>query len=108
MSTSTTVDNVIINVPREYSMNKYLYALILVIATSTIVMIPHAIAKKSAFDIGLSDGKRDAKASTPTSTMTPDQVDCESPDNLSGQDSVDYCKGYEQGFAQENNILLGK
>jgi hypothetical protein len=42
------------------------------------------------------------------STMTSDDVDCESPDNLSGQDSIDYCKGYDQGFAQQNNVMAEK
>jgi hypothetical protein len=72
------------------------------------IAVPHAIANKSIFDKGLRDGERDAKTMTPTSTMIPDQVDCESPDNLSGQDSIDYCKGYEQGFVQQNNMMLGK
>jgi hypothetical protein len=40
--------------------------------------------------------------------MTSDDVDCESPDNLSGQDSIDYCKGYEQGFAEQNNVMAEK
>jgi hypothetical protein len=40
--------------------------------------------------------------------MTSDDVDCESPDNLFGQDSIDYCTGYQQGFAeQNNNMMLG-
>ena len=44
----------------------------------------------------------------PQSTTMPDDVDCESPDNLSGQDSIDYCKGYEQGFAEQNNMMAEK
>jgi hypothetical protein len=46
-----------------------------------------------------------AKTFTATSTTSPDDVDCESPENLSGQDSIDYCKGYEQGFTEQNNMM---
>jgi hypothetical protein len=85
--------------------------------------VPHAIAKESIFDKGLSDGQKDAKtmasisaatarsanATAPAANMmTPDDVDCESPDNLSGQDSIDYCKGYDKGFAEQNNLMQGK
>jgi hypothetical protein len=85
------------------------------------IVAAHAIAKESIFNKGLKDGEKDAKTvaltSTTTSnqktmiassTMTSDDVDCESPDNLSGQDSIDYCKGYEQGFAEQNNIMAEK
>jgi hypothetical protein len=72
----------------------------------------HPIANKAIFDKGLIDGQRDAqiniKTMRPTSTTTSDDVDCESPDNLSGQDSIDYCKGYENGLAGQNNMMLGK
>jgi hypothetical protein len=71
-----------------------------------------AIVNTSVFDKGLSDGERDAKivakTMTPSTTTTPDNVDCESPANLSDQDSIDYCKGYEQGFTQQNNIMAVK
>jgi REJ domain len=82
---------------------------------------PHAIAKESLFNKGLKDGEKDAKdvassssatsdqkTMAPTSTTTTDDVDCESPDNLSGQDSIDYCKGYEQGFTEQNNLMAEK
>jgi REJ domain len=82
---------------------------------------PHPIVKESLFNKGLNDGEKDAKevASTSSaksdqktmaapSTTTPDDVDCESPDNLSGQDSIDYCKGYEQGFTEQNNLMAEK
>jgi hypothetical protein len=49
-----------------------------------------------------------AKTMRPTSSMTSDDVDCESPGNLFGQDSIDYCKGYENGLAGQNNMMLGK
>jgi hypothetical protein len=72
----------------------------------------HPIANKAIFDKGLIDGQRDTqinvKTMRPTSTTTSDDVDCESPDNLSGQDSIDYCKGYENGLAGQNNLMLGK
>jgi hypothetical protein len=74
----------------------------------------HPIAKKPIFDKGQSDGARDAqlvaKSTRPTSHMTSDDVDCESPDNLIGQDSIDYCTGYQQGFAEQNNnnMMLGR
>jgi hypothetical protein len=65
------------------------------------------------FDKGLSDRQKDAKTTakmntktmTSTSATSSDDVDCESPENLSGQDSIDYCKGYDQGFAQQNNVM---
>ncbi|MFL6325654.1 MAG: hypothetical protein ACJ72C_12990, partial [Nitrososphaeraceae archaeon] len=78
-----------------------------------------AIAKDSIFNKGLSDGEKDAKEIAPPISairsdqktiepMTSDDVDCESPDNLSGQDSIDYCKGYDQGFAEQNNMMAEK
>ncbi|MFL6403980.1 MAG: hypothetical protein ACJ71M_10940, partial [Nitrososphaeraceae archaeon] len=78
-----------------------------------------AIAKESIFNKGLSDGEKDAKEIAPPPSairsdqktiepMTSDDVDCESPDNLSGQDSIDYCKGYDQGFAEQNNMMAEK
>jgi hypothetical protein len=85
------------------------------------IAVPHAIAKESLFDKGVSDGEKDAKeiappsamrsdqkTNAPSSVMTSDDVDCESPDNLSGQDSIDYCKGYDQGFAEQNNMMAEK
>jgi hypothetical protein len=85
------------------------------------IVAPHAIGKESIFNKGLKDGEKDAKevastssatsdqkAMTATSTMTSDDVDCESPDNLSGQDTIDYCKGYEQGYAEQHNMMAEK
>jgi hypothetical protein len=73
------------------------------------IAVPHPIAKESVFDKGLSDGEKDAKEiAPPPSVMRSDDVDCESPDNMSGQDSIDYCKGYEQGFAEQNNMMAEK
>jgi hypothetical protein len=40
--------------------------------------------------------------------LTTDNVDCESPSNLSGQDSIRFCNGYEDGFVAKNNALLKK
>jgi hypothetical protein len=97
---------------------------ILPAATDDNLIVSHqAIAKESLFNKGQKDGKRDAKifASTPSTatsnqktnaptstTMTPDDIDCEAPDNLFGQDSIDYCKGYDQGFAKQNNLTAEK
>jgi hypothetical protein len=78
-----------------------------------------AIAKESIFNKGLSDGEKDAKEIAPPTSairsdqktiepMTSDDVDCETPDNMSGQDSIDYCKGYQQGFAEQNNMMTEK
>jgi hypothetical protein len=53
-------------------------------------------------------GVADAKLVTPTVGLTTDNVDCESPGNTSGQDSIQYCRGYEDGFVAENNVLLQK
>jgi hypothetical protein len=80
------------------------------------IVAAHAIAKESIFNKGLNDGEKDAKEVATSdqktmaapSTTTPDDVDCESPDNLSGQDSIDYCKGYEQGFTEQNNLMAQK
>jgi hypothetical protein len=60
------------------------------------------------FKQGYENGVADAKLSTPTLGLSTDNVDCESPSNLSGQDSIQYCKGYEDGFVAENNALLHK
>ncbi len=57
---------------------------------------------------GYEKGVADAKLTTPTAGLTTDNVDCESPSNLSGQDSIQYCRGYEDGFLAENNALLHK
>ena len=84
-------------------------------------MVSQAIGKESLFNKGLNQGEEDAKevssssvttsdqrTTVAPSSMTSDDVDCESPDNLSGQDSIDYCKGYDQGFAQQNNVMAEK
>jgi|SRR5919198_756536 hypothetical protein len=60
------------------------------------------------FKQGYEKGVADAKLTTPTVGLTTDNVDCESPSNLSGQDSIEYCRGYEDGFVAENNALLHK
>jgi hypothetical protein len=57
---------------------------------------------------GYQKGVADAKLVTPTVGLTRDNVDCESPGNTSGQDSIQYCRGYEDGFVAENNVLLKK
>jgi hypothetical protein len=62
----------------------------------------------SVFKQGYEKGIADAKLITPTVGLTTDNVDCESPRDLSGQDSIQYCKGYEDGFVAENNALLHK
>ena len=62
----------------------------------------------SFYKQGYEKGVADAKLTTPTAGLTTDNVDCESPSNLSGQASIQYCKGYEEGFVAENNALLHK
>jgi hypothetical protein len=62
----------------------------------------------SLYKQGYEKGVTDAKLTTPTAGLTADNVDCESPSNLSGQDSIQYCKGYDDGFVAENNVLLHK
>jgi hypothetical protein len=62
----------------------------------------------SVFKQGYEKGVADAKLTTPTAGLTTDNVDCESPSNLSGQASIQYCRGYEEGFVAENNALLHK
>src|SRR5215217_441603 len=81
-------------------------------------LVSQAIGKESVFNKGLNQGEKDAKEIASSSaeqrtmeapsTMTSDDVDCESPDSLSGHNSIDYCRGYEQGFAQQNNVMAEK
>src|SRR5689334_20820388 len=66
----------------------------------------------SLYDQGYAKGVADAKSvkiTTPHSgTMSPDDVDCDS--SIDPQASnVDYCSGYQHGFADTyNNELVGK
>ena len=62
----------------------------------------------SLYKQGYEKGVADAKLTTPTAGLTADNVDCESPSNLSGQDSIQYCRGYDDGFVAENNVMLHK
>lgn len=62
----------------------------------------------SLYKQGYEKGVADTKLVTPTVGLTTDNVDCGSPSNLSGQDSIQYCRGYEEGFVAENNALLHK
>ena len=62
----------------------------------------------SLYKQGYEKGVADAKLTTPTAGLTTDNIDCESPSNMSGQDSIQYCRGYEDGFVAENNALLHK
>jgi hypothetical protein len=70
------------------------------------------IAKQSPlYEQGYAKGVADAKSvqsSFPASTtMSPDEVDCDS--DIDPQASIeDYCSGYQHGFADTNNELLGK
>jgi hypothetical protein len=70
------------------------------------------IAKQSPlYEQGYAKGVADAKSqqsSFPASnTMSPDEVDCNS--NIDPQVSIEeYCSGYQHGFADTNNPLLGK
>jgi hypothetical protein len=57
---------------------------------------------------GFKEGFADAKSVIPIQGLTTDNIDCQSPNNLSGQDSIQYCKGYEDGFVGENNALLNE
>jgi hypothetical protein len=66
----------------------------------------------SLYDQGYAKGVADAKSvqitSPPSGTMSPDDVDCDS--SIDPQASnVDYCSGYQHGFADtNNNALSGK
>lgn len=66
----------------------------------------------SLYDQGYAKGVADAKSvkitSPPSGTMSPDDVDCDS--SIDPQASnVDYCSGYQHGFADTyNNELVGK
>jgi hypothetical protein len=57
---------------------------------------------------GYEKGVADAKLTTPTAGLTTDNIYCESPRNMLGQDSIHYYIGYEDGFIVENNALLHK
>ena len=66
----------------------------------------------SLYDQGYAKGVADAKSvkitTPPSGTMSPDDVDCDS--SIDPQASnVDYCSGYQHGFADTyNNEQLGK
>ena len=66
----------------------------------------------SLYDQGYAKGVADAKSvkitTPPSGTMSPDDVDCDS--SIDPQASnVDYCSGYQHGFADTyNNELVGK
>ena len=66
------------------------------------------VTSSSMYKQGYEKGVADAKLTTPTAGLTTDKIDCESPGNLPGQYSIQYCKGYEHGFIAENNALLHK
>jgi hypothetical protein len=59
------------------------------------------------YDRGYAQGVKDAKATTPTSAMSPDNVDCDS-DVDPQLSNRDYCSGYQHGYADENNMPLNK
>jgi hypothetical protein len=59
------------------------------------------------YDRGYAQGVKDSKATTPTSTMSPEDVDCDS-DVDPQLSNKDYCSGYQHGYAEENNIMLNK
>jgi hypothetical protein len=59
------------------------------------------------YEKGYAQGVKDAKATLATSTMSPDDVDCDS--DIDPQlSNKDYCSGYQHGYADENNVLLNK
>ncbi|HZA06584.1 MAG TPA: hypothetical protein VE619_02665, partial [Nitrososphaeraceae archaeon] len=59
---------------------------------------------KQGYEKGIADAK--STITTPTPGLTTDDVDCTSPNSLSGQASIQYCRGYEDGYVAENNLLL--
>jgi hypothetical protein len=90
--------------------------------TGTKILSPHTsktpsdtqtIVKQSPlYEQGYAKGVADARSvqsSSPASntTMNPDEVDCDS--SIDPQASnEEYCSGYQHGFADTNNELLGK
>jgi hypothetical protein len=59
---------------------------------------------KQGFARGISDANRNP---TPTTSMTPNDVDCDN-DNEPIFDEAEFCSGYQHGYADQNNKLLGK
>jgi hypothetical protein len=82
-------------------------------ATSSAANTTPTIAKQSPlYRQGHVKGVADAKSvqvtTPPTSTMRPDDVDCDSSFDPQAS-NVDYCSGYQHGYADtNNNELLGK
>jgi hypothetical protein len=81
-------------------------------ATTTTTPATNNTRTTSLYDQGYAKGVADAKSVQPTTppsdTMSPDDVDCDS--SVDPQASnVDYCSGYQHGFADTyNNELVGK
>jgi hypothetical protein len=94
--------------------NKVLsFTILMTLAMTTMGTSIPILATKSSqgsgpdYDRGYVQGVKDAKATTPTSTVRPDDVDCDS-DVDPQLSNKDYCSGYQHGYAEENNILLNK
>jgi hypothetical protein len=54
---------------------------------------------------GVADAKSVQSMSPPSTTMTPDDVDCDSSIDPKAS-NADYCSGYQHGFADTNNNAL--
>ena len=63
---------------------------------------------KQGYTKGITDAKSVQITTPPTGTMSPDDIDCDS--SIDPQASnVDYCSGYQHGFADTyNNELAGR
>jgi hypothetical protein len=59
---------------------------------------------KQEFARGISEANRNP---TPTTSMTPNDVDCDN-DEEPIFDEAEFCSGYQHGYADQNNKLLGK
>ncbi len=88
---------------------KKLSIVLLVLIATTVVAATPALAKKSdLYEQGFARGVSDANRNpTPTTSMTSNDVDCDN-DNEPIFDEAEFCSGYQHGYADQNNKLLGK
>jgi hypothetical protein len=76
--------------------------------TTTPTMGKQSPLYKQGYAKGVADAKSVQVTTPPSGTMSPDDVDCDS--SIDPQASnIDYCSGYQHGFADTyNNELVGR
>ena len=76
--------------------------------TTTPTMAKHSPLYKQGYIKGVADAKSVQITTPPSGTMSPDDVDCDSSIDPKAS-NVDYCSGYQHGYADKyNNELVGK